>query len=126
MHAADRYAERVTRSSRTSFYYSFLLLPREQRRAVCAVYAFCRATDDLVDGPGDDASKARALLEWRRELTRCFDGRPTHPITAALLPAIRRYSLPRTHFEEILTGVGADLDRKRYETFEERREYCYR
>lgn len=126
MRSSERYAERMTRTSHTSFYYSFVFLPREKRRAIYAVYAFCRAADDLADGPGDDASKARALARWREELDRCYAGCPAHPITAALLPVIRHYSLPRSHFEGILDGVTSDLTRKRYETIEELREYSHR
>ena len=123
---ADRYTARATRSSRTSFYYSFLLLPREKRRAIYAIYAFCRAADDVADGAGDPAEKARGLLEWREELARCYEGDPRHPVTEALLRAVRRYSLPREHFEGILDGVTSDLTRRRYESFAELRGYCHR
>jgi len=123
---ADRHAARATRSSRTSFYYSFLLLPREKRRAIYAIYAFCRFADDVADGPGNPAEKARGLLEWREELARCYEGDPRHPVTEALLPAVRRYSLPREHFEGILDGVTSDLTRQRYESFAELEGYCHR
>ena len=123
---ADRYAARATRASRTSFYYSFVLLPREKRRAIYAIYAFCRAADDVADGPGDPAEKERALREWREELGRCYAGGPRHPVTEALLPAVRRYRLPREHFEGILDGVASDLTRRRYATFEDLRGYCHR
>src|SRR5215470_10419377 len=119
-------ARRATRGSRTSFYYSFLFLPREKREAIYAIYAFCREVDDLADGPLDPAAKARALQEWREELGRCYQDRPTHPIGRALCPAIRRYRLPRAHFEGILDGVSSDLTRKRYESFAELRQYCHR
>ncbi len=123
---ADRYTARATRGSGTSFYYSFVLLPREKRRAIYAIYAFCRAADDVADGPGDPAEKERRLLEWREELARCYEGAPRHPVTQALLRAVRRYSLPRDHFEGILDGVTSDLTRRRYESFAELREYCHR
>jgi len=123
---ADRTTARATRSSRTSFYYSFLLLPREKRRAIYAIYAFCRAADDVADGAGDPAEKARGLLEWREELARCYEGDPRHPVTEALLRAVRRYSLPREHFEGILDGVTSDLTRRRYESFAELEGYCHR
>ena len=123
---AHRYTARATRLSGTSFYYSFLLLPREKRRAIYAIYAFCRAADDVADGPGDPASKSRELREWGEELARCYAGEPRHPVSEALLPVIRRYSLPRGHFEGILEGVTSDLTRRRYGSFSELREYCHR
>jgi phytoene synthase len=123
---AHRYTAGAARSSRTSFYYSFLLLPREKRRAIYAIYAFCRATDDVADGPGDPAAKARELGEWGEELARCYAGEPRHPITEELLHAVRRYALPREHFEGILEGIRSDLTRRRYESFEDLRQYCHR
>jgi phytoene synthase len=123
--APHRFVRQATRAAGTSFYYSFLLLPREQREAIYAVYAFCRAADDVADGPGDEAAKTRRLAEWRDELGRCYQGAPVHPITRALLPAVRRYRLPREHFEGILDGVATDLHPGRYETFEALRAYCY-
>ncbi len=119
------YAARATRASRTSFYYSFLLLPREKRRAIYAVYAFCRAVDDVADGEGEPGEKGAALGRWREELARCYAGEPAHPITRALLPAVRRFDLPRDHFEGILDGVASDLTRRRYESFDDLREYCH-
>jgi phytoene synthase len=122
---AARVAARMTRASGTSFYYSFLLLPREKRQAIYAIYAFCRACDDVADGAGEAGAKLAALGEWRRELARCYEGAPTHPITAALLPAIRRYALPREQFEGILDGVASDVATRRYRDFTELRHYCF-
>jgi phytoene synthase len=80
----------------------------------------------VTDSPGEPATKAEALGRWREELARCYAGEPRHPITAELLPAIRRYNLPREHFEGILDGVGSDLTCRRYESFEDLRQYCHR
>ncbi len=122
---AARAAARLTRASGTSFYYSFLLLPREKRQAIYAIYAFCRACDDVADGAGEVGEKLSQLAEWRRELARCYAGDPSHPITRALLPAVRRYSLAREQFEGILDGVSSDLTTRRYRDFAELRQYCF-
>jgi len=122
---ASRYTVSATRSSRTSFYYSFLLLPREKRRAIYAIYAFCRATDDVADGPGTPEEKALELSRWREDLGRCYTGEPRHPVTQELREAIRRFALPREHFEGILDGVQSDLTRRRYRSFEDLRRYCH-
>jgi phytoene synthase len=122
---AVRATAHMTRSSGTSFYYSFLLLPRDKRQAIYAIYAFCRACDDVADGAGEVDARLAALAGWRRELDRCYAGAPSHPITAALLPAIRRYALPREQFEGILDGVTSDVTTRRYRDFAELRRYCF-
>src|SRR5262245_8045228 len=120
---------------KTSFYYAFLVLPAEERRAILAVWDFCRAVDDAVDeGPGanggPDASTAArraALCGWREELARCFDG--VEPCTGEgrrLQPFVARFDLPRRAFEDVIDGVAMDLDTTRYETFTELWEYCLR
>ena len=115
----------VTRRSRSSFYYAFILLPPERRRALHAVYAFCRFTDDIAD---DEAIREPALLlkRWREELDRVYSGAPTRALFRALADSARRFKIPRELFEEIINGVEMDLSRKRYQTWEELRPYCYR
>jgi phytoene synthase len=111
---------------KTSFYYAFLVLPAEQRRAIIAVWDFCRAVDDAVDEPG--ASPARdAVCFWRAELARCYDGaKPATPQGRRLQPFIRRFDLPREAFADVIDGVAMDLDTTRYETFADLLEYCRR
>jgi phytoene synthase len=113
---------------KTSFYYSFLVLPAAQRRAMIAVWDFCRAVDDAVDeadGGGGDPRKA--LEFWRAELARCYDDEPpATPQGRALQPFIRAFDLPRSPFEDVIDGVAMDLDRTRYQTFNELAEYCRR
>jgi phytoene synthase len=115
----------VTRRSRSSFYYAFILLPPERRRALHAVYAFCRFIDDIAD---DEAIREPALLlkRWREELDRVYSGAPTRALSRALADSARRFKIPRELFEEIINGVEMDLSRKRYQTWEELRPYCYR
>jgi len=110
----------------TSFYYSFLALPAEKRSAIIAVWDFCRAVDDAVDEPGD-RDPAAALSEWRREVARLYEGAdPSTPQGRRLLPYIAPFKLPRSAFEDLIDGVAMDLQRTRYATFEELRQYCLR
>lgn len=117
----------------TSFYYAFLVLPRDQRDAVIAVWDFCRAVDDTVDeqpaGPAHPESVAavRASLDaWRTELDRCYAGGPQTPQGRGLQPWLARFSLSRQPFADLIDGVEMDLDRCRYPTFQDLYEYCWR
>ncbi len=120
----ERCAE-ITRRSSSNFYYAFMLIPAERRQALYAVYAFCRFVDDIAD----DATvrdPAVLLRRWREELERVYGGEPTRPVSRALADAARRFTIPREYFEEVIAGVEMDLTRKRYQTFDELRLYCYR
>jgi phytoene synthase len=113
----------------TSFYYSFLVLPPEKRRALIAVWDFCRAVDDSVDEAAGttDGQAAKELARWRSELARCFDRQPPEtPQGRALQPLIDRFTLPRPAFEALIDGVEMDLYPRRYATFAELYEYCTR
>ena len=110
----------------TNFYYSFLVLPPEKRRAIVAVWDFCRAVDDATDEPGL-VSAGEAVEKWRRELAACYDGGDVEtPQGRALVPFIRQFHLPRDAFEALIDGVEMDLADRRYETFEELYTYCTR
>ena len=122
----------------TSFYYSFLVLPPQKRRAILAVWDFCRAVDDAVDevvpehewagGLTNDA-RARAtvqLASWRSELDAAYRGTPHTSQGSALQPSIREFNLPRARFEALIDGVEMDLSHARYETFDALLEYCRR
>jgi phytoene synthase len=116
----------ITRQSSSNFYYAFMLLPAERRRALYAVYAFCRFVDDVAD---DESIRepAALLARWRGELGRVYgEGVPTRAISRALADAVKRFSVPRAYFDELIAGMEMDLSRKRYATFEELRSYCYR
>jgi phytoene synthase len=121
---------RLTRRSRSNFYYAFLALPRPRREALYAVYAFCRTVDDIADGAtgeGPDAVR-RSLAEWRAEVARCFDpgSGPRHPIAQRLAAAVRAYPIPREALDAIVDGVEMDLDHTTYETADDLYPYCYR
>ena len=110
----------------TSFYYSFLALPADKRNAIVAVWDFCRAVDDAVDEPGE-ADPALSLARWRAEVARLYTGQEPATVQGAhLAPFITKFALPRSAFEDLIDGVAMDLQRSRYETFEELRQYCLR
>lgn len=106
--AAEQHVEAVVAASGSSFFWAMRLLPAHKRRAVYAVYAFCRDVDDIADGAGSSEAKLRALEAWREEIARLYDGQPTRPITLALQPAIERFSLARADFEAIIDGMERD------------------
>jgi phytoene synthase len=110
----------------TSFYYSFLVLPAEKRRAIVAVWDFCRAVDDAVDEAPEGTREAR-VAEWRDELARCFEGgSPRTTQGRALQPLIPAFNLPRPAFDALIEGVEMDLHTARYATFAGLYEYCIR
>jgi phytoene synthase len=117
---------------KTSFYYSFLALPAGQRRAITAVWDFCRAVDDAVDEAPAHADEAaemgrKAVAFWRSELDRCYNGSsPATPQGRGLQPFISEFDLPRGAFEDVIDGVAMDLDIARYQTFDDLFQYCRR
>ncbi len=122
----DQYCQDRAAKSGSSFYYSFLFLPPEQRQAITALYAFCREVDDVVD-ECDDSNVARIKLEWwRSEVNALFAGNPSHPVTQALSTSIKVFNLPQEHFIEIIDGMAMDLDQFSYQNFKELSLYCYR
>ena len=122
----DQYCQNKAAKSGSSFYYSFLYLPPEQRQAITALYAFCREVDDVVD-ESSDQQLARVRLEWwRDEIARLFAGEPQHPVSRALASAIERFNLPEEHFLEIIDGMEMDLLYDSYPSFRELSLYCHR
>ena len=125
-------ASRVTRRSRSNFYYAFLTLPRPRREALYAVYAFCRTVDDIadlgVDGIADPAAQHAALAAWRRDIARCYEpgGELVHPIARQLGASVRAYRIPREALEAIIDGVEMDVEGPVFETADELYPYCYR
>ena len=111
----------------TNFYYSFLVLPPDKRRAIVGVWDFCRAVDDAVDEADGDGSAEVEVARWRRELAAAFDGRlPDTQQGRALAPLVKQFNLPRAAFDALIEGVEMDLRCRRYETFPDLYEYCIR
>lgn len=112
---------------KTSFYYSFLVLPAPQRRAILAVFDFCRAVDDSVDLESDDARARQALDMWRAEIRRVFEaGTPETPQGRQLQPFVTPFHLPRAQFEALVDGVAMDASPRRFATFADLEPYCHR
>ena len=124
--ADRRFVARVTRASGTNFYYAFLFLPRPQREAIHAVYAFCREVDDSVDASPDSGEAARRLAFWRSELAACYGGSPTHPITRSLAGHLGSYAIRRCDLEAIVEGVEMDVTPRPFANFDELGRYCHR
>ncbi len=130
--SATDLVSRLTRRSRSNFYYAFLTLPRPRREALYAVYAFCRTVDDIADLGLERGAEPATLREelgcWRREVARCYQpgGAPQHPVAQRLAAAVHRYAIPREALEAIIDGVEMDVDGVAYETIEALYPYCYR
>jgi phytoene synthase len=122
----DEYCQQKAAASGSSFYYSFLFLPPERRRAITALYAFCREVDDVVDECRDPGVAAATLAWWRGEVDALFAGRPQHPVTRALAALRPRFDLPREHLLEIIDGMEMDLTHTRYPDFGALSLYAYR
>ena len=121
-----KFVSRLTRKSRSNFFYAFLCLPRPQRESLYAVYAFCRIVDDAVDVGQDRAAQRKELERWRAEIAQVFEGSPEHPAAQRLQEAVKIFPIPRAALEEIIAGVEMDLERSAYATFEDLYPYCYR
>jgi len=127
LHESYALCQQLARKSASNFYFSFLLLPREKRQAMCALYAYLRRADDLGDAePTNNASRHAALAQLRQELNEALEGTPRDPILKALADTTSRYNIPHEYLTVVLDGVEMDIAGRRYETFAELEEYCYR
>ncbi|GMR16554.1 MAG: presqualene diphosphate synthase HpnD [Gammaproteobacteria bacterium] len=122
----EQYCQDKTAKSGSSFYYSFLFLPKTKRLAITALYAFCREVDDIADAEMDNKIKLVKLEWWRSEIESLFSGSATHPVSHALIPAIKNFKLEKKYFLEIIDGMEMDLNEVRFANFEELNLYCYR
>jgi phytoene synthase len=118
-----RACEEIARTRARNFYYSFLLLSRPKRRAMCAIYAFMRVCDDLSDEP---SASLESLARWRADLDSTLAGNPAgHALWPAFLDTVQRYRIPARYLHEMIDGVSSDLTPRTIETFEDLYRYCY-
>ncbi len=120
------HCQRVTKENARNFYYTFRPLPSDKRRAIYAVYAYCRLCDDIADGELPIEEKYRGFENVRQNLYACEPSGNHAAMYIALHDAARRFAIPYRHFEEILEGVEMDMVKSRFANFEELREYCYK
>ena len=123
-----QHSRAITKKSASNLALAFILLPREKRDAMSALYAFCREVDDVADDETVPTEKRRAQLsEWRDDVKRaCENQPPKFPVNRELQPVIKKFRLPFELFDELIKGCEMDLDTKRYENFEQLELYCYR
>jgi len=120
------YCQNKAAASGSSFYYSFLFLPQERRRAITALYAFCREVDDVVDECSDTGVAGIKLAWWRKELDAAFHGTAQHPVARALADVAPRFNLSEARLNEIVDGMEMDIRQNRYPDFDSLKLYCHR
>lgn len=120
-------AKQIAKESKSSFYYAFNLLPPEQREAMNNIYAFCRKTDDIVDGThASDSLKYENLHKWRLELENALRGSSNFNLLNKVVGSIRKFNIPLDPFFDLIKGMEIDLQKKRFESFDDLRDYCYK
>ncbi len=127
LHASYAHCRAVARREAKNFYPSFLLLPADRRRSMCALYAFMRQTDDIADEPGTADAKRAGIAEWRLALDRALSGQPAAwPGWRAIADTIVRHGIPVRYLHEVIDGVAMDIEPNQFATFDDLYAYCYR
>jgi len=122
----DQYCSKKLKDSRSNFAIAFIFLGTNKKRALNALYAFCREVDDIADECKEYEIGKAKLDWWRDEIQRMFDNNPQHPVSKALLPHLENFHLNQEYFIEIIDGMEMDLNFNRYESFKQLQLYCYR
>ena len=122
----EEYCQDKAAKSGSSFYYSFMFLPADKRRAITALYAFCREVDDVVDECSDISVARTTLAWWRGQVAEIYGGKPLHPVAIALVPVVKQFNMAQEHLLEIIDGMEMDLEQHQYADFKALQLYCYR
>ncbi len=126
MNAHHQYCQDKAAASGSSFYYSFMFLPPERRRAITALYAYCREVDDVVDECTDPGVARTKLAWWRDEIARLYAGKPQHPVTKALADVVAPFDITEDQLVMVIEGMAMDLEYNRYPDFATLQTYCHR
>jgi len=121
----DEYCQEKAAKSGSSFYYAFLYLPPDRRRAITALYAFCREVDDVVDDCTDPSVARIKLAWWRTQVDKMFAGQGEHPVSQALAPHLTSCDITAARLHAIIDGMEMDLDQTRYLDWPGLRKYCW-
>src|SRR6266705_7159111 len=121
----DEYCQQKAAASGSSFYYSFLFLSPKRRRAITALYAFCREVDDVVDETSDPQVAGAKLAWWRAEIANLAAGKAQHPVSLALAPFVEKFGITAARLNEIIDGMEMDLTQTRYLDWRALEHYCY-
>ena len=121
----QQYVQQRAAGSGSSFYYAFLFLPAERRQAITAFYAFCREVDDVVDEMREPSVAAAQLQWWGDEVRASYAGRPTHPVTQALMPLAPTFDIRQQHLEAVIEGCRIDLQQTRFLDIQGLMHYCH-
>ena len=121
----QQYVQDKAARSGSSFYYAFKFLPPRRRAAITAFYAFCREVDDVVDETSDPTVAAQKLAWWRREVAEAFAGRPSHPVTQALMPLTAEHQIEASQLDQVIDGCEMDLQQTRYLDHAALSRYCH-
>jgi 15-cis-phytoene synthase len=122
------YCRNVAKNRAKNFYYSFLLLEKPQRDAMCAIYAFMRQCDDLSDDPStaDKVKRRQIVTQWRLDLDRALKGDVSAgPVWPAFQDSVIRYKIPHRYFHEMIDGILSDLEPCSVQNFDQLYRYCY-
>jgi len=121
----DQYCQEKAARSGSSFYYAFLFLPPERRRAITALYAFCREVDDVVDECTESSVARMKLAWWRTQVDALFRGHAEHPVMKALAPHVEVYGITDRQLYAVIEGMEMDLDQLRYPDWKSLSKYCW-
>ena len=123
---AYEYCRQITAKYSKTFYLGTLLMPEAKRKAIWAIYVWCRRTDELVDGPQSAFTTPETLDRWESQLESVFARRPIDDPDVALVDTLERFPIDIQPFRDMIAGQRMDLYRSRYETFAQLELYCYR
>jgi phytoene synthase len=121
----QQYVQDKAAASGSSFYYAFLFLPAQRRAAITAFYAFCREVDDVVDETSDPGVAAAKLAWWRQEVQAAYAGRPSHPVTKALMPLTAEFGIGAAQLQAVIDGCQIDLQQSRFLDYPALARYCH-
>src|SRR6056300_1173028 len=122
----DQYCKNKLKESKTNFALPFLFLNSEKKKALIALYAFCREVDDIADNCIEYEVGLAKLNWWYSEINNLYQDKPQHPVTKALLEHVEVFNLNKNYFIEIIDGMKMDLDFNRYQDFKQLQLYTYR